>query len=130
MNEIYEFLKQCKTYYLATMEGDQPRVRPFGTVDIFEGRLYIQTAKIKKVSQQMKTNPKVEISSTMGRQWIRLEAIAVLDDRQEAKQQMLDSYPMLQSMYKADDGNTEVFWLKDATATIFSFTEEPKTYTF
>lgn len=130
MNEVYEFLKQCKTYYLATMEGDQPRVRPFGTVDIFEGRLYIQTAKIKKVSQQMKTNPKVEISATLGRQWIRLEAVAVLDDRLEAKQHMLDSYPMLQSMYKADDGNTEVFWLKDATATIFSFTEEPLTYTF
>ncbi len=130
MNEVYEFLKQCKTYYLATMEGDQPRVRPFGTVDVFEGRLYIQTAKIKKVSAQMKANPKVEISGTMGGQWIRLEAIAVLDDRLEAKQHMLDAYPNLKMMYQADDGNTEVFWLKDATATIYSFTDDPKTYTF
>lgn len=130
MNETYDFLKQCGTYYLATVEGDQPRVRPFGTVDLFEGRLYIQTGKIKNVSKQIHNNPKIEISATMGSQWIRIEAIAVPDDRLEAKQHMLDAYPMLQGMYKADDGNTEVLWLKDATATIYSFTEAPKAITF
>lgn len=130
MEEVYKFLKECGTYYLATVEGDQPRVRPFGTVDLFEGKLYIQTGKVKNVSKQMAANPKVEICAFNGRQWIRIEAIAVDDDRIEAKQHMLDTYPMLQSMYKADDGNTQVLYLKDATATISSFAEPPKVIKF
>jgi len=130
MEEVYKFLKECGTYYLATVEGDQPRVRPFGTVDLFEGKLYIQTGKVKNVSKQMAANPKVEICAFNGRQWIRIEAIAVDDDRIEAKQHMLDTYPMLQSMYKADDSNTQVLYLKDATATISSFAEPPKVIKF
>ncbi len=125
MLEIYEFLKGCGTYYLATVEGDQPRVRPFGTVDLFEGRLYIQTGKVKKVSKQMAVNPKVEISACMGDKWLRLEATAVEDERLEAREHMLDQYPSLKGMYKADDGNTQVLYLKDATATIYSFTSAP-----
>jgi len=125
MQEIYEFLKGCGTYYLATVEGDQPRVRPFGTVDIFEGKLYIQTGKVKKVSKQMAVNPKVEISACMGDKWLRLEATAVEDDRVEAREHMLEQYPSLKGMYKADDGNTQVLYLKDATATIYSFTSAP-----
>ena len=95
MQEVYEFLKACGTYYLATVEGDQPRVRPFGTIDIFEDKLYIQTGKVKDVSKEMQANPKVEIC-----------------------------------LYRADDDNTEVLYLKNATATIYSFTEEPKVIKF
>jgi uncharacterized pyridoxamine 5'-phosphate oxidase family protein len=130
MKEVYEFLKKCDTYYLATMDGDQPRVRPFGTADIFEGKLYIQTGKVKNVSKQIHANPKVEICAFDGDNWVRVEATAVEDDRIEPKQHMLDAYPSLKSMYAADDGNTEVFYLKNATASICSFTVPPKVIKF
>jgi Uncharacterized conserved protein len=130
MKEVYEFLKKCETYYIATVEGDQPRVRPFGTVNIFEDKLYIQTGKVKKVSKQIQFNPKIEICGMDGGNWIRVEAVAVEDDRLEAKQSMLNAYPSLQGMYKADDGNTNVLYLKDATATIYSFTDEPRVIKF
>lgn len=126
MQEIFDFLKKCNTYYLATAEGDQPRVRPFGTVNIFEGKLYIQTGKIKDVSKQIKANPKIEICAFDGNHWIRIQALAVEDDRREARQHMLDAYPALQDRYSPDDGNTQVLYLKDAVATLSSFTEEPK----
>lgn len=130
MQEVYEFLKKCGTYYLATTEGDQPRVRPFGTVHIFENKLYIQTGKVKDVSKQMHLNPNIEISGMTDGKWIRVEAVAVEDDRIDAKKDMLDAYPSLCKMYKADDGNTEVFFLKNATATISSFTDAPKVIKF
>lgn len=130
MQEVCEFLKQCSTYYLATTDGDQPRVRPFGTAEIFEGKLYIQTGKVKNVYRQMKENPKIEISGMVGGNWIRLTATAVEDDRVQARQHMLDAYPSLEKMYSADDGNTVVFYLENATATICSFTEEPKVIQF
>ena len=130
MQEVYEFLKACGTYYLATVEGDQPRVRPFGTIDIFEDKLYIQTGKVKDVSKEMQANPKVEICAFDGQKWIRVAGEVVRDDRVEAKKHMLDSYPNLQALYRADDDNTEVLYLKNATATIYSFTEEPKVIKF
>lgn len=130
MQEVCEFLKQCSTYYLATTDGDQPRVRPFGTAEIFEGKLYIQTGKVKNVYRQMKENPKIEISGMVGGNWIRLTATAVEDDHVQARQHMLDAYPSLEKMYSADDGNTVVFYLENATATICSFTEEPKVIQF
>lgn len=130
MQEVYEFLKACGTYYLATVEGDQPRVRPFGTVDIFEGKLYIQTGKVKAVSKEMEANPKVEICAFNGEKWIRVAGEVVRDDRIEPKKHMLDSYPNLQALYSADDDNTEVLYLKNVTATISSFTEEPKVIKF
>ncbi|MBQ8537714.1 MAG: pyridoxamine 5'-phosphate oxidase family protein [Clostridia bacterium] len=130
MNEVYDFLKKANVYYLATVEGDQPRVRPFGTVDLFEGKLYIQTGKIKPVAQQMKANPKVEISAMWEGKWIRLSAEAVLDDRIEAQAHMLKAYPSLSAMYKPGDGNTEVYYLQNATAQICSFAEAPRTITF
>lgn len=130
MQEVYEFLKKCGTYYLATTEGDQPRVRPFGTVDLFEGRLYIQTGKVKKVSAQLTANPKVELCALNGNDWLRVEATLVEDGRLEAKQHMLDAYPSLQARYKADDSNTQVLWLKNATATFYSFAGEPKVVKF
>lgn len=125
MEEVYEFLKKCETYYLATVEGNQPRVRPFGTIDLFDGKLYIQTGKVKNVSKQMLANPKIEICGMTNGKWIRVTATAIEDDRTEARQHMLNAYPSLKSMYAADDGNTQVLYLKDATATISSFTEEP-----
>ncbi|MDO5411751.1 MAG: pyridoxamine 5'-phosphate oxidase family protein [Lachnospiraceae bacterium] len=125
MQRVYDFLKNAGTYYLATTEGDQPRVRPFGTVDLFEGKIYIQTGKVKPVSKQMQANPKIEISAMNGADWIRIEAEVVRDERIEAKQHMLDNYPNLQAMYSASDDNTEVLYLKNATASICSFTAEP-----
>ena len=130
MQEVHEFLKKCGTYYLATVEVDQPRVRPFGTVHIFDGKLYIQTGKRKSVSKQMMKNPKIEICAMNGGQWIRIQAIAVEDNRVEAKQSMLDAYPNLKSMYSATDDNTQVLYLKDAVATINSFGGEPKVINF
>ena len=130
MQEVYEFLKACGTYYLATVEGDQPRVRPFGTIDIFEDKLYIQTGKVKDVSKEMQANPKVEICAFDGQKWIRVAGEVVRDDRVEPKKHMLDSYPNLQALYRADDDNTEVLYLKNATDTISSFTEEPKVIKF
>ena len=130
MQEVYEFLKACGTYYLATVEGDQPRVRPFGTIDIFEDKLYIQTGKVKDVSKEMQANPKIEICAFDGQKWIRVAGEVVRDDRVEPKKHMLDSYPNLQALYRADDDNTEVLYLKNATATISSFTEEPKIIKF
>ena len=125
MKRVYDFLKKAETYYLATVEDDQPRVRPFGTINEFEGELYIQTGKVKPVSHQIAANPKVEICAMRGGEWIRVVATLVEDDRVEARQSMLDAYPSLQGMYKADDGNTQVFYLKDAVATISAFTHPP-----
>ena len=130
MNEIYEFLKNAQTYYLATVEGDQPRVRPFGTVDLFEGRLYVQTGKVKPVSRQLHANPKAELCAFMGGKWIRVAGELEADERVEAKKHMLDAYPMLRKMYDENDGNTEVFYFKHGVATFSSFTEAPRTVSF
>ena len=130
MEEVYEFLKKCGTYYIATIDGDQPRVRPFGTALILENRLYIQTGKVKNVSKQIKKNPKIEICAVNAGKWIRVEAVAVEDDRTEARQKMLDAYPQLKGMYSADDGNCQVLYLKDATATFSAFGEEPRVVRF
>ena len=130
MQEVYDFLKKCGAYYLATVDGDQPRVRPFGTVNIFENKLYIQTGKSKPVSQQMKKNPRIEICAMNGDQWIRIQAHAVEDDRVEAKQSMLDHYPDLKAMYSATDNNTQVLYLKNAIATVASFSGAPKVIKF
>lgn len=130
MQEVYEFLKKAGTYYLGTTEGSQPRVRPFGTIHIYNGRLYIQTGKSKSVSHQMHANPKVEICAMAEGKWIRIEASATEDDDREARVSMLDAYPELKAMYSPDDGNTEVWYLRNATATISSFTEPPKTIKF
>ena len=130
MNEVYEFLKKCGTYYLATVEGDQPRVRPFGTVDLFEGRLYIQTGKVKAVSKQIQANPNVELCAFMDGRWLRVAGRLVRDERVEAKRHMLDNYPTLKAMYSAEDDNTEVLYFTETTATFSSFTEAPRAVRF
>ena len=130
MEEVYEFLKQCGTYYLATVDGDQARVRPFGTIDLFDGRLTIQTGKVKSVSRQMMANPKVEICAFQNGTWLRLTAKAVEDPRVEAQEHMLDAYPDLRSRYAPGDGNTQVFALTECTATFSSFTAPDRVLTF
>ena len=130
IEKVTQFLKEAETYYLATVEGDQPRVRPFGTAHLYEGNLYIQTGKVKDVSKQLLANPKAEICAFKDGEWIRVAGELVEDDRVEARQSMLDAYPSLQQMYSADDGNTQVFYFKNATATISAFTHEPEVIKF
>jgi len=130
MERVVAFLKAAEVYYLATVEGDRPRVRPFGTAHVFEGRLYIQTAKAKPNSRQIAANPNVEICAFKDGTWLRLSGILVEDDRVEARKSLLDAYPMLRGMYDENDGNTQVFYFKDATATFSSFTAAPETVTF
>lgn len=130
MEKVFQFLKDAETYYLATVEGDQPRVRPFGTIHIFEGKLYIQTGRVKDVSRQIMANGKVEICAMKDGDWIRVAGTLVEDDRTEARQSMLDAYPGLQNMYAADDGNTQVFYLENVTAIISSFTHDPEVIRF
>ena len=130
MKTVCEFLKNAEVYYLATVEGDQPRVRPFGTVNEFEGKLYIQTGKVKPTSQQLAANPKAEICAFKDGAWIRVACELVEDERYEAKKSMLDAYPNLRGMYSEDDGNTQVFYMKNAVATISSFGGAPTVIAF
>ena len=125
MKRIYDFLKSAEVYYLATVEGDQPRVRPFGTVNLFEGKLYIQTGKVKPTSHQLAANPKAEICAFKDGTWVRVTCELIEDDRFEAKKSMLDAYPNLRGMYDEKDGNTQVFYMKNTTATISSFGGDP-----
>ena len=130
MEEVQQFLKDAGVYYLATVEGDQPRVRPFGTAEIFEGKLYIQTGKSKNVSKQIQENNKVELCAFKDGKWIRVSGKLVRDDRVEAKKDMLDKNPSLRGMYNENDDNTEVLYFENGTATISSFTDAPKTIEF
>ena len=130
MDRVCKFLKEAGVYYLATVEGDQPRVRPFGTAHMFEGKLYIQTGKIKPTSKQLAANPKAEICAFHNGTWIRIAGELVEDDRLEAKKSMLDAYPELRNMYDENDGNTQVLFFKNAVATISSFGAAPETITF
>ena len=125
MKRVFDFLKNAEVYYLATSEGDQPRVRPFGTINEFEGKLYIQTGKVKPTSHQLAANPKAEICSFKDGAWIRVTCELVEDDRFEAKKSMLDAYPNLRGMYDENDSNTQVLYMKNAVATISSFGSAP-----
>ena len=125
MKEVYDFLKKCGVFYIATVDGDKPRVRPFGALNIFEDKLYIQTGKVKNVAKQMASNHNVEISGFFNGKWIRLEGEVVEDSRREAKVSMLEANPELKAMYSADDENTEVLYFKNVKASINSFTEDP-----
>ncbi len=130
MEKTAAFLKEAGTYYLATTDGDQPRVRPFGTINLFDGKLYIQTGKSKDVSKQLHANPKAEICAFKDGSWLRVACELIEDDRREARESMLNAYPQLRAMYSEDDGNTEVFYIKNATATFSSFTAAPEVETF
>ena len=130
MEKVCEFLKSAGVYYLATAEGNQPRVRPFGTAHIFDGKLYIQTGKVKPVSRQLAANPKCEICAFKDSVWLRVAAELVEDERVEAKKSMLDEYSDLRAMYDENDANTQVLYLKNAVATFSSFTAAPEVHEF
>ena len=130
MKKVYDFIKKCGTYYLATVDDDQPRVRPFGTILLFEDKLYIQTGKSKDVSRQIQANPKAEICCFAEGTWLRVAGELVMDERKEVKKAMLDDYPELRGMYSEDDDNTEVLYFKNATATFSSFTAAPEVINF
>ena len=130
IEKVYQFLEEARTYYLATVDGDQPRCRPFGTALLYDGKLYIQTGKVKAVSKQIAANPKVEICAFNGGKWLRVAGELVNDDSRDVKVAMLEKMPMLKKMYSADDDNTQVLYFKNATATFCSFTEAPEVITF
>lgn len=130
LERVCAFLKESGAYFLATVEGDQPRVRPFGTAHIFEDHLYIQTGKVKAVSKQIAENPRVEICAMKEHEWLRVAGELLNDDRIEAKQSLLDAYPQLADMYKADDDNVQVLYFKNATATFSGFGKEPEVVEF
>ena len=126
MEEVFELLKKIGTYYLATVDGDKPKVRPFGTVDLYNGKLYIQTGKKKDVSKQIEKNPNAELCAFQDGVWVRVSGKLVNDDSREAKKHMLNNYPNLRGMYNEDDDNTQVLYFEDGVATIYSFTSQPK----
>ena len=130
IEKVCQFLDDVHTYYLATVEGDQPRVRPFGTALLYDGKLYIQTGKIKPVSKQIAANPKAEICAFKGGKWLRVAGELVNDDDRDVKIAMLDKMPSLKAMYSADDDNMQMLYFKNATATFSSFTEEPEVIRF
>ena len=130
IDEVCEFLKDCGTYYLATTDGDQPRVRPFDTAHIYEGKLYIQTGKSKDVAKQLEANPKFEICAFMKGTWIRVSGTLVANESDEAAASMLEAYPSLKRMYAVGDGNTIVYGIENGTATFSSFTDAPRTVEF
>ncbi len=130
MKRVCQFLKDAKTYYLATVDGEQARVRPFGTAHIFEDKLYIQTGRKKAVSQQIAQHPQVEICAMMGGDWLRLSGELAEDDRREARVSVLEAYPELKAMYDPDDGNTQVFYFKHAKAVFSSFNKPEETVEF
>lgn len=130
IEKVYQFLDEAQTYYLATAEGDQPRVRPFGTALLHGGRLYIQTGKVKAVSRQIAANPKVEICAFKDGKWLRVAGVLVNDDSREVKEAMLDKMPRLKNLYSADDDNIQVLYFASGCATISSFAEAPETITF
>ena len=130
MKRVLDFLKKAEVYYLATVEGDQPRVRPFGTINEFEGKLYIHTGKVKPTSKQLAANPKAEICAFNDGTWIRVACELIEDDRFEARKSMLDAYPNLRGMYDENDGNTQVFYMQNVTATFSAFGKAPEIVEF
>ena len=130
IEKVYNYLNDAQTYYLATVDDGKPRVRPFGTILLDDGKLYIQTGKVKDVSKQIAACPYAEICACMGPTWLRIQAELVEDDNHDVKVKMLDKMPSLKAMYSADDDNMQMFYLKDATATLCSFTAEPEVVTF
>lgn len=130
MEEVQKFLKEAGVYFIATIDGDKPKVRPFGTAEIFEGHLYIQTGKKKDVFKQIEKNNNVEICAFKEGRWIRVSGKLLVDDRVEAKKDMLDKNPELRSMYDENDDNTAALYFESGKAVIASFTEEPKVIEF
>ena len=130
MEEVYNFIKNADNYFLATIDGDKPKVRPFGSINVFDGKLYIETSKLKDVSKQIAKNPNVELCALFEGKWLRLSGTLVRDERIEAKESMFENNPVLKEFYRVDDDKTEVLYFKNATAVIYSFTEEAEKINF
>lgn len=130
MQEVFDFLQKCQVFYLATVENDQPRVRPFGALAIINGKMYTQTGKIKNVSHQLHENPKCEICAFDKGTWVRIECKLIPEEDYETKVAFLEANPGLKKMYSADDDNTEILCFVDAKATFTSFGAAPKTIEF
>ena len=128
LEKVLKFLDEAETYYLATVEGDQPRVRPFGTALVYKDKLYIQTGKVKPVSHQLKANPKAEICAFKDGKWVRISGELVEDDTREVKTLMLEKMPMLRQMYNEDDGNMQMLHFKSAEVVFSSFTAPPEKF--
>ncbi|MEJ2110102.1 MAG: pyridoxamine 5'-phosphate oxidase family protein [Acidobacteriota bacterium] len=129
MSSAIEFLKANQVFHLATVDGSEARVRPFGFVMNRNGKLYMCTSKAKDVCKQMKNNPEIEISA-MGPEgtWLRIRGSIAFDDSREAKMQAFEEAPMLLQIYPkgADDENYVTFYFTEAKATLYSFSEAPK----
>ena len=130
MQKIYKFLKDARIYYLATSDGVQPRVRPFGTINLYDGRLYILTSKKKSVSQQLHQNPKIEISAYLHPRWLRLEASVVEDNGFDARMSMLNAYPELSEVFPYDDENNELWFLRNVSAGIYEYGKDTEFHKF
>ena len=130
IEKVCQFLDEAGTYYLATVEGDQPRVRPFGTALLYEGKLYIETGKVKNVSKQLAANPRAEICAFKDGKWLRVAGELIDDENRDVKVAMLEKMPSLAGMYSPDDGNMQMLYFRNATATFSSFTEAPETIRF
>lgn len=130
MEKVCEFLQKAHVFYVATIEGNQPRVRPFGIAHIIDGKLCVMTGKKKPVSKQISANPNVEVCACIDNEWVRIEGKLIEDDRIETRQAMLDAYPFMKKTYAADDGNMQVLYFKDATATFDSFNGEHEVIKF
>lgn len=130
MEEVYNFIKNADNYFLATIDDNKPKVRPFGSINIFEDKLYIETSKLKDVSKQIEKNPYVELCALFDGKWLRLSGMLVRDERLEAKESMFENNSILKEFYKVDDDKTEVLYFKNATAVIYSFTEKAKKIDF
>ena len=130
IEKVCQFLDEAHVYYLATVDGDRPRCRPFGTSLLYDGKLYIQTGKVKDVSKQIAANPKVEICAFNGGKWLRVAGELVNDDSRDVKAAMLEKFPTLKNMYSADDDNTQVLYFNGGEAVFSSFTAAPETVTF
>jgi len=132
MEEVQAYLKECGTFFIATVDGDQPRVRAFGVSEIIDGRLYIMTGKVKDVYKQMAKNGKFEICALKksGSEWMRLSGTLVNDETLAVKEEFLNRNEGLKSMYKADDDNMAVLYITNATARFCSFTEQERKVNF
>ena len=128
LQKVLEFLDSAETYYLATVEDDQPRVRPFGTALVYNDKLYIQTGKVKAVSKQLAKNPKAEICAFKNGIWVRISGELVEDDNREVKTLMLNKMPVLRNMYNEDDGNMQMLYFKSAKVVFASFTSAPEQF--
>lgn len=127
--KVYEFLEDAKTFYLATMEGNQPRVRPYGAMLFFEGKNYIMAFGQTNATRQIAANQKAEICAFKGRT-LRIECKLVEDNRPEVGKALVDKMPVLKPVLGENGENGVMYYLKDATANFFKIMKLDETVKF